>query len=228
MGFLDHTTNNIIVDAVLTDAGREKLAQSGAGGGLNIQKYAFADNEVDYTLLKKYGETVGKEKIEKNTPIFEANTDSTAQYNLLYDYVTGNVPTIVKGAQGITTTDGFKRLQSTENSSTAPNDGEDFEVGFTLKGFPANTQVAVKWYFNANAAVNLGSATAYAAGISGAGNLKYLTQDVQIGNNGQKEVTQQFMKIADTEFSGVRNCHVVLEVDVYGTMNSISVPITFS
>ena len=26
MGFLDHSTNNIIVDAVLTDVGREKLA----------------------------------------------------------------------------------------------------------------------------------------------------------------------------------------------------------
>ena len=26
MGFLDHSTNNIIVDAVLTDIGRQKLA----------------------------------------------------------------------------------------------------------------------------------------------------------------------------------------------------------
>ena len=63
MGFLDHTTNNIIVDAVLTDKGREKLAQSGTGGGLNIVKYAFADNEVDYTLLKKYGEMTRDFKI---------------------------------------------------------------------------------------------------------------------------------------------------------------------
>ena len=28
MGFLDHSTNNIIVDAVLTDVGREKLADA--------------------------------------------------------------------------------------------------------------------------------------------------------------------------------------------------------
>ena len=28
MGFLDHSTNNIILDAVLTDAGREALARN--------------------------------------------------------------------------------------------------------------------------------------------------------------------------------------------------------
>jgi len=84
MGFLDHTTNNIIVDAVLTDKGREKLASA---NGLKIIQYAFADTEVDYTLLKKYGEIVGKEKIEKNTPIFEADTRGSieAKHSLLMD-----------------------------------------------------------------------------------------------------------------------------------------------
>ena len=84
MGFLDHTTNNIIVDAVLTDKGREKLARA---EGLSIIKYAFADTEVDYTILQKYGEIVGKEKIEKNTPIFEANTANHIQtrHSLLTD-----------------------------------------------------------------------------------------------------------------------------------------------
>ena len=28
MGFLDHSTNNIIIDAVLTDTGRKKLADN--------------------------------------------------------------------------------------------------------------------------------------------------------------------------------------------------------
>jgi hypothetical protein len=76
MGFLDHSTNNIIVDAVLTDRGRELLAaQNGAAlSGFKIEKFSLSDDEVDYSLIQKYGRTVGKEKIIKNTPIFEAQT----------------------------------------------------------------------------------------------------------------------------------------------------------
>lgn len=72
MGFLDHSTNNIIVDAVLTDIGRKKLAE----GTFVISKFALGDDEVDYSIIKKFGRTVGKEKIEKNTPVFEAQTNA--------------------------------------------------------------------------------------------------------------------------------------------------------
>jgi len=71
MGFLNHATNNIIIDAVLTERGREYLAQN--NGAFKIESFSFGDDEVDYTLLEKYGLSIGKEKIEKNTPIFEAN-----------------------------------------------------------------------------------------------------------------------------------------------------------
>ena len=73
MGWLDHSTNNIILDAVLTDYGRQRLAT--ANSSFKIKYYALGDDEVDYRLIKKYGRTVGKEKIEKNTPIFEALTN---------------------------------------------------------------------------------------------------------------------------------------------------------
>lgn len=72
MGFLDHSTNNIIVDAVLTDEGRKRLASN--NGSFSIDMFAFGDDEIDYGLIKKYGRAVGKEKIEKNTPIFEGLT----------------------------------------------------------------------------------------------------------------------------------------------------------
>ena len=72
MGFLDHSTNNIIIDAVLTDKGRQILASQ---NGFVITKFALGDTEVDYTIIQQYGRTVGKEKIEKNTPIFEALTN---------------------------------------------------------------------------------------------------------------------------------------------------------
>tara|TARA_B100001094_G_C18166618_1_gene792501 strand:+ start:1095 stop:1844 length:750 start_codon:yes stop_codon:yes gene_type:complete len=73
MGFLNHATNNIIVDAVLTEKGRELLARN--DGSFNITGFSFADDEVDYEVLKHYGLIIGKEKIEKNTPVFEAITD---------------------------------------------------------------------------------------------------------------------------------------------------------
>lgn len=75
MGWLDHSTNNIIIDAVLTDRGRELLAAN--DGSFRVVRYSFADDEVDYTIIKKFGRTIGKEKIEKNTPVFEAQTVSS-------------------------------------------------------------------------------------------------------------------------------------------------------
>jgi hypothetical protein len=75
MGFLQSDTNNLILDAVLTDKGRELLARN--DGSFSIVKYAVGDDEIDYTIIKKFGRTVGKEKIEKNTPIFEALTNGS-------------------------------------------------------------------------------------------------------------------------------------------------------
>lgn len=73
MAFLDHTTNNIILDAVLTDSGRQALARN--DGSFSFIKFAFGDDEVDYTIIPKFGRVVGKEKIEKNTPVFEGLTN---------------------------------------------------------------------------------------------------------------------------------------------------------
>lgn len=73
MGWLDNSTNNIILDAVLTDYGRQQLAA--ASNSFNVTHFSLADDEVDYRMIKKYGRAVGKEKIEKNTPIFEALTN---------------------------------------------------------------------------------------------------------------------------------------------------------
>ena len=75
MGILDNATNNVIVDAVLTDLGRISLARN--DGSFSITRYAFADDEVDYGIITRFGRTVGKEKIIKNTPVFEANTNSS-------------------------------------------------------------------------------------------------------------------------------------------------------
>lgn len=86
MGFLDHSTSNIIIDAVLTDVGRRRLAR--IDGSFEISYFGLGDDEIDYNIIKNFGRTVGKEKIEKNTPIFEAQTRS----NLAQKYLLRSVP----------------------------------------------------------------------------------------------------------------------------------------
>tara|TARA_B100000131_G_scaffold215011_2_gene206736 strand:- start:590 stop:1318 length:729 start_codon:yes stop_codon:yes gene_type:complete len=92
MGFLDQSTNNIILDAVLTDLGREFLARN--DGSFAIDQFALGDDEVDYTIIQKYGRTVGKEKIEKNTPVFEALTNQA--YALKYRLISVPDPNLVR------------------------------------------------------------------------------------------------------------------------------------
>ena len=80
MGFLDHSTNNIIVDAVLTDIGRQALSRN--DGSFSIYQFALADDEIDYTLYNEnhpngsafYGEAI------ENLPQLEASVH--AEYNL--------------------------------------------------------------------------------------------------------------------------------------------------
>lgn len=83
MGFLDGTTNNIIIDAVLTDTGRQFLARN--DGSFSIVKFALSDDEVNYATIQRFGRTVGKEKIEKNTPVLEAitNQNHAQKYKLV-------------------------------------------------------------------------------------------------------------------------------------------------
>ena len=103
MGFLDNSTNNIIVDAVLTDYGRELLSRN--DGSFSIVKFAFGDDEVDYTTIEKFGRTVGKEKIEKNTPVFEAQTNQN--FALKHKLISLSNPTLVKLPSVTLTGDGL-------------------------------------------------------------------------------------------------------------------------
>jgi hypothetical protein len=74
MAYINNET--ITVDAVLTKKGRELLA---AKGGLNINSYALADDEIDYSLYQP-NHPQGSAYYDlaiRNTPVFEAFTDET-------------------------------------------------------------------------------------------------------------------------------------------------------
>jgi len=124
MGFLDHSTNNIVVDAVLTDVGRRALARN--DGSFQIFQFALADDEVDYSIIQQFGRTVGREKIEKNTPILEAFTAGSLglKHKLLSisnEFLT-HLPVLdmtLKGADLTNTVVNFSRTSTTSNTITA-------------------------------------------------------------------------------------------------------------
>lgn len=114
MGFLDHSTNNIIVDAVLTDLGRRRLSQN--DGSFSIVKFALGDDEIDYSIIQKFGLTVGREKIEKNTPIFEAQTSSNLglKYKLISmsSQIETQIPSLVNRGEAFSRTTVFRDNQA--------------------------------------------------------------------------------------------------------------------
>ena len=93
MAFLDNS-GDIILDAVLTDTGRKRLAQG--DGSFKIVKFALGDDEIDYSLFNKsHASGSAYYDLEiMQTPVLEAFTNNTSslkhklmsmpQTNLLY------------------------------------------------------------------------------------------------------------------------------------------------
>ena len=128
MGFLDHSTNNIILDAVLTDTGRQFLARN--DGSFSVQKFALGDDEINYSIIKKYGRTVGKEKIEKNTPIFEALTGQ--EFSQKYRLNTISNPNLTS----------LPRLSLTANGGTRDSQGNVLSDSIALSVRPRSISLA--------------------------------------------------------------------------------------
>ena len=77
MAFLDNS-GDIILDAVLTDTGRMRLAKG--DGSFNIEKFALGDDEINYELYDK-NNTSGSAYFDLQilqTPVLEAFTDNAA------------------------------------------------------------------------------------------------------------------------------------------------------
>jgi hypothetical protein len=79
MAFLDNS-GDIILDAVLTDVGRKRMAQ----GRFRISKFALGDDEIDYTLYDKtHPSGAAYYDLEiLQAPVFEAMPGSTISYGL--------------------------------------------------------------------------------------------------------------------------------------------------
>lgn len=80
MAFLDNS-GDIILDAVLTDEGRRRLAKG--DGSFNITKFALGDDEIDYGLYDGNNAS-GSAYYDLNilqTPVLEAFTNNVASMN---------------------------------------------------------------------------------------------------------------------------------------------------
>lgn len=125
MGYLNKAT--ITVDAILTNRGRELLAEQGTSSdGLAIKKFALADDEVDYGLYNAahpegsdyYGYVI------ENMPVLEATPDEQQimRYKLLSLDALGTAgagsPFIEGGIVKIPTLNGLenKTLTSTDDA----------------------------------------------------------------------------------------------------------------
>ena len=83
MGFLDNS-GAIYIDAVLTDAGREKLARN--DGSFSVVRWRPGDDEINY---KNWNELTGSDSKDRkilDTPVFEAFTNEN--YALKYPLIT--------------------------------------------------------------------------------------------------------------------------------------------
>lgn len=80
------------MDAVLTDLGRQFLARN--DGSFSVVKFACADDSLDYSIITKYGRTVGKEKLEKNTLVPEALTNQN--HGLKYKLLSISNPNLIR------------------------------------------------------------------------------------------------------------------------------------
>jgi hypothetical protein len=72
MGLLDNS-GDILIDAVLTDVGREFLARN--DGSFEIVRFSLGDDEIDYALFDPDAGSLQQDQNILNTPVFEANVN---------------------------------------------------------------------------------------------------------------------------------------------------------
>jgi len=128
MAYLDNS--EIIVDAILTKKGREKLA---TGEGLNITKFALGDDEIDYTLYEPAhpkGSAYYDAAI-RAIPITEATPDETQvlRYKLVtLPKGTTKIPIVEFGVPNITVTQNSGQVSLTPTTSPSGNN----QAGYTV------------------------------------------------------------------------------------------------
>jgi len=131
MGFLDNS-GDIILDAVLTETGRKRLAT----GNFQISKFACGDDEIDYSLYQKNhisGSAYYDLQILQ-TPVLEAFTQRNASIN--YGLITISNPNLLYMSSMVRNTKIPSKAVLDKSNMTylAVNDGATYDALVTAFG----------------------------------------------------------------------------------------------
>ena len=143
MAFLDNS-GDIILDAVLTDAGRKRLAQG--DGSFKIVKFAFGDDEIDYTSFDGQhpsGSAFFDLEILQ-TPIFEAFTNNMSNMKTKLISLTNNsllfLPVIKLN----------EKLATTQPTADTAEEGGPFGSGSHVVYVDQDTKTSLTNYITAD------------------------------------------------------------------------------
>lgn len=126
MAFIDRS-GDTIVDAVVTDIGREKIARN--DGSFKIVGYVFADDEIDYSLFNSTTGSAFMDEEILETPLFEANVNEAI--NISYPLMTITNPNL-------------KYLPSlaADNSGVSIGEEKGLSAGSTVRFYQSTNQNA--------------------------------------------------------------------------------------
>lgn len=199
MAYLNNS--EIIVDAILTKKGREKLA---AGQALNITQFALGDDEIDYQLYDAAhpkGSAYYDSAI-RAIPILEASPDETA--NLRYKLVT-----LPKGTTKIPQVSlGVTEIKTNQTSGKVSLSPTTSPSGNTTSGYTA-------------VLADKSAGTLVGLGVSSAGQLT-VSDTIAATADVKRGLTFEFIPNPNLTNS------VVTTITVYGneTGGSITIPVT--
>lgn len=126
IGLLDRS-GNIVVDAVLTDLGRQKIARN--DGSFKIVAYGFGDDEIDYGL---FNPTTGSAYVDQQilaSPVFEANVNEKLGLN--HPLITITNPNLK-----------YLPKLSADNTSVSIGEERGLSAGITLRFYQDTSQNA--------------------------------------------------------------------------------------
>lgn len=195
----------------MTDYGRSLLAR--ANGSFNVSYFSFGDDEVDYGIIKKYGRTVGKEKIEKNTPIFEAitNESQAIKYRLIGMEDQG---------KSIVYVPVLNILGSSQSFNVTARDSASIQLSLRIKGAESNV---TSDFIQNQYTISVSDRFFYIKENPGSGSTIVSTDSVTLINPGDPNRTAQYkLSTAQTNFSFnvIANNIDQTTLSVYGKLNS--------
>jgi len=137
MAFLDNS-GDIILDAVLTDAGRQRLARG--DGSFRVAKYTFGDDEIDYgSYNSNHSSGSAYYDLEiLQTPILEAFTNNIASLKTKLLTLTNNNLLYLPVMTLNTEVEGFKPSDSTVATGIASGSHAVFVDQDTVDSFKTN------------------------------------------------------------------------------------------